>query len=74
MYLYLARTGGTVQLPDATRVRDGNDTGEIEFLDQTGAVVARFRRADVTIYSSDRLSAGLEESERGGSPLGPGGR
>ena len=51
MFLYLALTGGTVQLPDAVAVRDSQINGDVEFLDDGGSVVARFRRVDLLLYS-----------------------
>ncbi len=57
MFLYLAQSGGTVQLPDAVAVRDGQVDGDVEFLDEQGSVIARFRRADLLLYSMDDLRA-----------------
>ena len=55
MFLYLAQSGGTVQLPDAIAVRDGQSDGDVEFLDEQGSVIARFRRADLLLYSMEDL-------------------
>ena len=65
MYLYLARSGGTVQLPDATSVREGADSREIEFLNDAGTVIARFPRADLMMYSVEKITAVAEAATAG---------
>jgi hypothetical protein len=55
MFLYLAQSGGTVLLPDAVDVRDGQVDGDVEFLDEHGSVIARFRRADLLLYSKENV-------------------
>ena len=62
MFVYLAQTGGTVHLPEAVAVRDCRDPAEIEFLGQNGAVIARFRRMDLLLYSAQELR-GLPETD-----------
>ena len=57
MFLYLAQSGGTVQLPGAVGVRDGEVDEDVEFLDEQGLVIARFRRADLLLYSTDDVRA-----------------
>ena len=57
MFLNLAQSGGTVQLPDAVGVRDGPVDGDVEFLDEQGSVIARFRRVDLLLYSKVDLRA-----------------
>jgi len=64
LYLYLSHSNRQVILPTATKTSDEPESSPIvSFLDESGAVVAMFLRADVALYSRTNLGPALQERE-----------
>ena len=69
MYVYLARSGGRVDLPLAVSVEANSlDASEVRFLDAEERVIAVFRRADVVVHSDrdlgDTLATAPDQGEQ----------
>jgi hypothetical protein len=66
LVVFLSGSGGRVEIPNAVECVNGDSDDVVEFLDQQGSCLARFRRQDVSMFGSpDNIAAvdGLEASE-----------
>jgi hypothetical protein len=61
MFVYLAHSGGRIELPTAAKMVESPGTSEVQFLDASGSVVAVFRREDIMLYTDEDLDAGQDE-------------
>jgi hypothetical protein len=61
MFVYLAHSGGRIDLPTATQIAESPGTPEVQFLDASGSVVAVFRREDIMLYTDEDLDTGQDE-------------
>jgi hypothetical protein len=61
MFVYLAHSGGRIELPTATQMVESPGTPEVQFLDANRAVVAVFRREDIMLYTDEDLDTGQDE-------------
>ena len=64
MFVFLAGSGGKVELPNAVSCSPSPE--RTDFLDESGNVVARFHSADVSMYVTKDRAEVLEALEASG--------
>jgi hypothetical protein len=53
MVVYLAHSGGRVEIPDAVDLRASEDDSAVHFVDAAGKVLVTFQRSELALYERD---------------------
>ena len=75
LVVYLANSGGRVEIPHAVECVDTGDSDYVSFLDANGMCLVRFCRADVSIYAPPEQAVRVDELlATSGNSSGPSGK
>ena len=71
LVVYLASSGGRIEIPHAVECVDTGDTDFVSFVDVRGMCLVRFSRADVSMYAPPHQAPELEPMQAGREELPP---